>query len=155
MNDDGHAPQIVTQSGGCLCGAVRYEINGPLFKAGNCHCLGCQKLSGSGHAFHALFPEEAFTVTGKTQGYKWTADSGNTNTTEFCPVCGSPLFARNSGFPGMVTLRVASLDDPAQIMPQMAVYLKRRQPWDVLDRSLPTFMEMPAMPGVTGNGDGR
>ncbi|MBI4184834.1 MAG: GFA family protein [Proteobacteria bacterium] len=133
--------------GGCLCGAVRFRIIGSPIMAGHCHCLSCQKLSGSGHAFHAMVGEEAFEVSGETRGFSWTADSGNTVTTSFCPTCGSPLFGRSSGYPGMVTFRVASLDDPSVVRPQMAVYAKRLQPWDHLDPGLPAF---PGMPPASG-----
>ena len=135
-----------THKGGCLCGAVRYEIAGEPMMSGFCYCQMCQKQSGSGHAFHAMFPENAFRAQGATKGYTWTADSGHKVTTEFCPTCGSPLFGRSSGYPGMVTVRVASLDNQSAFEPQMAVYTKRRQTWDRDIPSLPSFPEMPPLP---------
>jgi hypothetical protein len=67
-------------------------------------------------------------------------------TSYFCPTCGSPLFGRSPGFPGMVMIRVASLDDPSTIEPQLAVYTKRRWVWDRDLPSLPSFPEMPPPP---------
>ena len=113
--------------GGCLCGAVRYEIKGAPMMSGLCYCQMCQKLSGSGHSVFAVFPESGFRIAGAAKGFVWTADSGNTVATEFCPTCGSPLFGRNSGFPGMIGIRVASLDHSSAFEPQMAVYTKRRR----------------------------
>lgn len=134
--------------GGCLCGAVRFEIDTPPAMAGFCCCRNCQKLSGAGHAFRGMVPEGAFRLTGETRGYTWRADSGSSVTTSFCAACGTPLCGRSTGFPGMVTFRVAALDDPSGIAPQMAVFVKRRQPWDALAPALPTFPEMPPAPST-------
>ncbi|MGR8935162.1 MAG: GFA family protein [Gammaproteobacteria bacterium] len=144
MNTDRNA--AVDLKGGCLCGAVRYEVSIAPAIAGFCYCESCRKLSGSGHAFLALVPEAAMKISGNIRGFEWKADSGNTVTTSFCPTCGSPLFGKNSGMPDMVAFRVASLDDPDAISPQMAVYTKRVLSWDCLDPALPAFREMPPMP---------
>lgn len=143
----GSASAATSHKGGCLCGAVRYEVTADPVMAGFCHCFSCRKLRGAGHAFHAMVPEESLKVTGETRGFAWKADSGNTVTTSFCPQCGSPLFGKSSGFPGTVTFRVASLDEPSAMAPQMAVYTKRLLGWDHLDPSLPAFPAMPPMPG--------
>lgn len=135
-------------TGRCLCGAVTYEITAAPAMTGNCYCLHCQKSSGAGHAFHAMVPASAFKVKGETRSFECKADSGNTVSYCFCPTCGSPLFGRSSGFPGMVTVRVASLDDASKFAPQMSVYAKRLQPWDHVDSALPKFPEMPPMPAT-------
>lgn len=134
--------------GGCLCGSVRYELTASPAMAGFCYCESCRKLSGSGHAFHAMVPEDAVKISGETRSFDWKADSGNTVTSSFCPTCGSPVYAKSSGMPGMVTVRVAGLDDPGVISPQMAVYTKRVLNWDHLDPALPAFAEMPPMPSA-------
>ena len=135
-----------TFSGGCLCGAVRYELKAEPVMTGICHCLSCQKLSGAGHAFHIMVPDDAFSVRGSTKGYSWKADSGNTVTTSFCVECGSPIYGLSTGFPGTVTVRAASLDEPSAVKPQMTVFSKRVQPWDHIEQGLPTFPAMPPMP---------
>lgn len=144
MNTERNASIYI--KGGCLCGAIRYEVTAAPAMAGFCCCESCRKLSGSGHAFHALIPEAALKVSGNVRGFEWKADSGNTVTTSFCPTCGSPLFGKSSGMPGMVTFRAASLDTPEAVSPQMAVYTKRLLAWDHLDPTLPAFQEMPPMP---------
>lgn len=140
------SPENTTRKGGCLCGAVRYEVAGAPAMAIQCYCLSCQKLSGAGHAFSAIVQESAFRVNGATRGFTWTSDSGNKVTTEFCPTCGSPLFGRSSGYPGMMSIRAASLDEPSAFDPQMAVFVKRRQKWDHDMPSLPSFPAMPPPP---------
>ena len=136
-----------SRTGGCLCGAVRYEIASDPVMTGFCHCINCQKLSGAGHAFHVMVPEADFRVTGQTKGYSWRADSGNAVTTYFCVECGSPIHGRSTGFPGAVTVRAASLDHPESVTPQMTVFAKRVQPWDHVETSLPAFPTMPPMSG--------
>jgi len=132
--------------GHCLCGAIHFSARGEPAMSGVCYCESCRRLSGTGHAFHALWPEAAVTISGVARDFAWQADSGATVTTSFCPTCGSPLFGRSSGMPGMLTLRVASFDDPETFTPQMAVYAKRRLHWDHLDPSLPAYDAMPPTP---------
>ncbi|MEF8713336.1 MAG: GFA family protein [Accumulibacter sp.] len=132
--------------GRCLCGAIHFAAAGEPMMTGFCYCESCRRLSGAGHAFHALWPEAAVTLSGAARDFAWQADSGATVTTSFCPTCGSPLFGRSSGMPGMLTLRVANLDAPEAVTPQMAVYAKRRLCWDSLDPNLPAFDEMPPIP---------
>lgn len=129
--------------GGCLCGAVRYRTAARPIMTGRCCCRNCQKLSGGGHADNLAYPEASVTVTGQPRDFCWTADSGGTVTTSFCPQCGSPLFGRSSSMPGLLVLRAGSLDDPSVYSPQMVVYLSSRQPWVTLDPNLPTFETMP------------
>ena len=134
-----------TLTGGCLCGAVRYEIDAEPIMAAFCHCLSCRKLSGGGRSPLAAFPEAAARITGQTAGYDWTADSGATVTTSFCPTCGSPLFGRNSRMEGMLGVRLGSLDHPERVAPEIELYTTRHIPWEGLDDSRPCFPEMPPM----------
>lgn len=132
-------------SGGCLCGAVRYEVDGEPMMTGHCHCLDCQKASGAGHATHALFPEAAVKVSGRLSEYSGHADSGALVTRSFCPTCGSWLFARSSNMPGSMTICVGTMDEPDGVPMQMRVYDKRRRAWDTVDPALPAFETMPPM----------
>jgi hypothetical protein len=130
-------------TGGCLCGAVRYEASGEPIITGHCQCLDCRKSSGSGHCTHVAMMDSGFTVTGTVKLYDKPADSGNIVSRGFCPDCGAPLFSRNRGTPGMVFLRASSLDDPDLVHPSMVVYASRSPSWDRTDPSLPTFATMP------------
>src|SRR5690349_19372611 len=80
-------------TGGCLCGAVRFEVDGdPLFSS-NCHCRECQRASGSGYMPLMGYPTSAVRVTGDVRYFERMADSGTSETEGFCPVCGARLFA--------------------------------------------------------------
>lgn len=132
-------------SRGCLCGAVRYEVDGEPIMTGHCHCLDCQRASGAGHATHAFFPETAVRISGRLSEYSGLADSGARVTRSFCPTCGSWIFARSSNMAGGMTICVGTLDEPDKIAMQMRVYDKRRRIWDVVDPNLPAFETMPPM----------
>lgn len=129
--------------GGCLCGAVTYEAREAPQIVGHCYCVDCRKTSGTGHGTHAALPEGALTVNGEVKFYDRAADSGNIVSRGFCGRCGSAIFSRNSGMPGMAFLRASSLDDPDAITPSMIVYASRAPAWDKLDDALPAFAEMP------------
>jgi hypothetical protein len=79
----------------------------------------CRKSSGTGHCTHVVIPED---VTGAVTFYDRPADSGNIVRRGFCPTCGSPVYSKNLGMPGVVFPRASSLDDPEIAKPQMVVY---------------------------------
>ena len=135
-------------SGGCACGAVRYESMVEPMVSGHCQCRACQYASGTGHASHAMVPKEALTIQGELRFWDSPADSGNVVGRGFCPQCGSPVLSRNSGMPDHLFLRAASLDDPSRFVPNMLVYTGRAQPWDRVDPELMSFETQPdAIPG--------
>lgn len=129
-------------SGGCLCGAVRFESSVDPRVVGHCHCVDCRKSSGTGHCTHVVIPEKAFSVTGEVRFFDKPADSGNMISRGFCPTCGSPVYSRNSGMPGVVFPRASVLDDPDILTPNMIVYASRAPAWDHMDSQLPSSPEM-------------
>lgn len=132
-------------TGGCLCGAVRYEIEAEPMVAGHCQCRDCQRMTGAGHSSMLAFPRPAVRITGPLKGYGVKADSGNTATRSFCGECGAFVAASSSGMPDMVTIAATSLDDPSRFVPQMVVYTRSGHAWDALDPALPKFEHMPPM----------
>ncbi|HEV7715968.1 MAG TPA: GFA family protein [Steroidobacteraceae bacterium] len=104
-------------TGGCLCGAVRIEINAAPYRVGIFHCLDCRKRQGAIFHTFAVFPADAVTVTGETREYK---------TRHFCPVCGSSLFDR---FGDECELHAGCLDAPNQLEPTYEGWMIRREAW--------------------------
>lgn len=134
----------MTIEGGCLCGAVQYacaEESG----GGHCHCIDCRKTSATGHASHMIVPETAFQLSGEVKFFEKPADSGNMVSRGFCPQCGSAIYSKNSGMPGIVFVRASSLNEPENFKPQMIVYRDRAASWDEMDSNLPAFALMPAV----------
>ena len=104
-------------TGGCLCGAVRIEIDAAPDRAGICHCLDCRKRQGAIFHTFAVFSLDAVTVTGETREYK---------TRHFCPTCGSPLFDR---WDDEFELHAGCLDAPNQLTPTYETWVVRREAW--------------------------
>ncbi len=130
--------------GGCLCGSVRYQAQPDTSSAYYCHCRDCQ--IGSGSAFHVavLAPQSSFRhLSGKTAEYSKIADSGNTITRMFCPVCGTPVWWTGEGFPGVVVLTLASLDDPEVISPSREVWTDSAVSWCRISESVESFRRRP------------
>lgn len=131
-------------SGGCACGAIRYECAAEPLLFLNCHCRDCQRETGSAFAPILAVPKTAFTIThGSPQYFALTADSGQTTKRAFCAACGSPLFGLPGSVPDLVTIRVGSLDDPSEFRPSQDIYTASAQPWDSMDPALPKCSRMP------------
>lgn len=128
--------------GGCLCGAVRYEGSEPQ-GGGHCYCEDCRRTSGSSHCSHMIVAETAFSVSGDVRFFDKPSDSGSNVSRGFCPNCGSAVYSRNSGMPGVVFVRASSLDDPNVFEPAMVVYTKRKPTWSDGMSKLPSFSGMP------------
>ena len=132
-----------TRQGGCLCGSVRYEATGRPVIVAHCHCINCQKTGGSGHSTGGMFRDDQLRLSGNTAEYNYKADSGNEVTKVFCPACGSSILGRNTGTEGFPTITLGTLDDSSQFEPQVTIYARNRQPWDIMDERLPTFDAQP------------
>lgn len=132
-------------SGGCVCGAIRYEsAEEPTFVA-HCHCRDCQKISGGAMGTFVMIPKAGFKLLkGKPKSYRFVADSGNEVFRDFCGDCGTPLFSELKGMPDAWVVKAASLDDPSWLKPAMHIYTDSAQPWDKIPDDLP---RAPGMPG--------
>ena len=104
----GHAkPSTHRAAGGCLCGAVRYEVRGPLRSVVNCHCGQCRRIHGHYGAYTAAARGDL--VVTADQGIKWYASSA-TARRGFCAECGASLFWDGTGR-GHIAVAAGSLDD--------------------------------------------
>ena len=131
-------------TGGCLCGAVRYQAMLDLSSAYYCHCRDCQ--IGSGSAFHvAVFAEKpGFQhVDGAVSVYAKKADSGNTIERIFCTQCGTPLWWTGEGFADVVILSVSSLDNPEAVSPKRELWTDSAVSWCRIRDGLEQFRGRP------------
>jgi hypothetical protein len=130
-------------TGGCACGAIRFEIAGePLF-SNHCQCLDCQHMSGTGHGSYLNFQRQGVTSSGDATLWDTKGDSGNVKTRAFCPRCGSPVYMTFAAMPDVFTVHAASLDEPGRFKPQVVTYGIRAYAWDPLDPALPKFDTVP------------
>jgi hypothetical protein len=130
-------------TGGCACGALRWQATGEPLIQGFCHCRSCQRTSGGGHVGFICFPETAVTVQGETRSYTRSGGSGRPATRYACPVCQSVVFGRADVMAGQINLYAGSLDDPARFKPKMAIYVGERPPWDDVSRGLTCYDTVP------------
>ena len=135
----------MTIAGGCLCGKVRYEIaaEAPL-RARQCWCRLCQYLSAGGGTINAIFPKEAFRVTGETAVFTSIADSGAVVHRRFCPSCGTHLFSEAEPRPHLIVVRVGSLDNRELGKPGQIIWTKMAPSWACFDPTLPQTEGQPA-----------
>ena len=131
-------------SGGCACGAVRYEISGAPVSSVQCQCRDCQRATGSGHVNAMAFPQAAVMLTGELRFHDIRADSGNTVSRGFCPNCGAPVMWKFTSNPEVRAIVAGSLDDPSVFSPQKVFYASRGHVWDRLDPALPKFDTLPS-----------
>jgi hypothetical protein len=124
-------------SGGCACGAIRYECNVDPVVMFNCHCRDCQRASGSAYAAIVVVPKAAVQMRGEPRHHKIAGGSGNAIERGFCPTCGSHVSDQLERVPGILALQAGSLDDPSTYRPKMDVFTSSAQPWDHMDPKLP------------------
>lgn len=133
-------------SGGCICGAVRYECAADPVMTANCHCRDCQKAGGGAFAPALAVPAQALKISGEVKYYDTKSDSGHNVSRGFCPNCGARLFGKPSRMPELAVVMAGSLDDPSWYRPGMNLYTDSAQPWVPLDAALPKFAKLPPMP---------
>lgn len=122
--------------GSCLCGGVRYEIDGALEAITNCHCSLCRKMSGSAFSSGASVPAHNFrVVAGKEMLNQWESSPGYFR--NFCSRCGSPLFKIKAKDPHVIRLRVGSLDSDPGVKISKHMHVGSKAPWVELRDGLP------------------
>ncbi len=129
-----------TISGGCACGAVRYQTQADPMAMLNCHCRDCQRSTGSAFAAVMVVPVNAVTLHGEPRYYKTVGDAGRAVERGFCLACGSPVTLKLERMPDALGIYAASLDDPAQYKPALEIFTSHAQPWTALH---PDTQKMP------------
>ncbi len=122
--------------GSCLCGGVRYEIEGELGPVNACHCGLCRKMSGSAFSSGATIPTASFRfIAGKDLVKEWESSPGYYR--QFCGRCGSPILKRKDKTPEMIRFRPGTLDGDPAIKIFKHLHVDSRAPWiEIKDDSL-------------------
>tara|TARA_B100000519_G_scaffold84741_1_gene73446 strand:- start:316 stop:714 length:399 start_codon:yes stop_codon:yes gene_type:complete len=129
----------MTQTGSCLCGNIRYEIDGEPSITGICHCKNCQRQAGSAFSTLAAVPREAFRfIQGEPKLYA-DADTKSGNTVErwFCNNCGSPIYSGVDSSPDNWFLKTGTLDDTSTWEPRFQAWCDSKQNWVTLEDGVP------------------
>jgi hypothetical protein len=130
-------------SGGCLCGALRYQGEGPALYAGYCFCADCQKVSGSGFVPFMGVAGNAVRFSGPSQAYVSKSIRGGDATRNFCPTCSALVFGGVRGQSDSYTIYAGSLDDTSVFQPTIAIFVRNRPAWVPLPPGLKVFEAMP------------
>jgi hypothetical protein len=130
-------------TGGCQCGEIKLEIRHKPKMMMQCHCLDCQKSSGTGHASNAYFTKEDVLIKGEVKGHTVLSDSGGEMTRYFCPSCGNRLYGFNSSQPDLLSVTVGCLQDNSWFKPQAILYVSKNSDWDITSDEAPHFDKMP------------
>src|SRR5207253_8945022 len=125
--------------GGCACGEVRYRFTSePLFTH-CCHCLNCQRQTGSAFVINLLIEADRMELlAGEPQPVDVPRDDGTPQRIFRCPACQVAVFSEYGG-PAVRFVRGGTLDDPSTVAPDVHIYTRSKVPWVTLPESVPAF----------------
>ena len=128
-------------SGGCGCGAVRFEITEPLGAAVYCHCTRCQRRTGTAASANArLAPGSLVIVAGADRVATWQPPDGWAKL--FCADCGSALFSRDCEDPSVMSVRLGTVDGDPGVRPDARQFVAYAAAWEPIpDDGLPRWPE--------------
>jgi hypothetical protein len=112
----------------CRCGNIVIHTRGEPLRVSICHCLACQKRTGSVFAVQARFALDAVTIEGRSREYVRVGESGQARF-QFCGECGATVFWQTDALPGFVTVAVGAFADPSFPPPHVSVYEERQHAW--------------------------
>ena len=141
---------MTQRTGKCLCGAVNFTLNAEPLAVRVCWCRDCQHLAANG-TVNMLVPTSALTISGVLSEHTKTASSGNAITRQFCPNCGTHLFAKSDARPQFRVIRVGTLDEPCSIQPNINIWASSAPTWACLDPSLERVDQQPAPPSQSAS----
>ncbi|MBN7819956.1 GFA family protein [Bowmanella yangjiangensis] len=129
---------MLNQQGGCLCGQLRYALNGPLHDAGYCYCRLCQRASGSPTLAWLTVAVDTFSYTKGTPGIFASSPAYQR---EFCPTCGTPVVFRKQQAAKTVDVTLCSLDNPDSVKPQYHIWTTSQPVWHHIGDNLPQYSD--------------
>ena len=127
-------------SGGCSCGAVRYQITGVPFTVQACHCCDCQKTTGSAFVVHVVVLRSDVTISGETRMGLGPSGSGEGCELHACASCGVIVWAyyRYNTLP-VIVVRAGTLDEPGSVSPRAHIFVDQKLPWIELPEDVLQF----------------
>jgi hypothetical protein len=128
--------------GGCACGAVRYRLRSAPMFVHCCHCLDCQRQTGSAFVLNAIIETDRIeTLAGKPEPVPVPTDSKRPHDIYRCPKCQTALWSDYGHRPSLRFLRIGTLDDPTALQPDVHIYTRSKLPWVKLPDGVPAFAE--------------
>ena len=137
-----------SHTGRCFCGAVTFRFAQPPLAHRACWCRDCQYLACGNASINAFFRTEAMEVSGEVSVHVSQATSGNVMRRSFCPRCGTQLFSAAETRPGLIAVRVGTLDDREGARPGSVIWTGSAPSWGWMEPGLPGCEGQPATPPV-------
>jgi len=132
------------REGGCQCGTIRYRVDAEPIAVGICHCMECQRQSGSAFGMSLIIPKDAFQVLrGTLKTFTRPSDSGRPVLGAFCPECGTRIYHEPRWIEGVLNVKPGTLDDTAFLQPTIQVWTGRKHSWIGLPATLLSFEGQP------------
>lgn len=120
---------MTTRRAACSCGQLTLAAKGEPIRISVCHCLACQRRTGSVFGAQARFARDQVDIEGRSTPYVRVGDSGNRATFHFCPTCGSTVYYMLDGIPDAIAVPVGAFADPTFPAPKISIYEARRHAW--------------------------
>ena len=120
----------------CSCGRLTATASGEPTRISVCHCLACQRRTGSVFGAQARFPASSVSIHGESTTWIREADDGGTVAFHFCPSCGATVFYETEGLEGSIAIPVGAFADPTFPPPEFSVYEERMHPWVVMPQDV-------------------
>lgn len=130
----------------CACGALKLDVRAEPQLTALCHCLSCQKRTGSVFSANAFYSVESVEIRGSASEFVRTGDSGRTVRLYFCPSCGSTVYWRAEATPHWIGVAVGAFGDPAFRSPTLSVFEQSKHTWLQRDSSIEHFQGLPVEP---------
>jgi hypothetical protein len=129
---------MAARDAACHCGQLRLEVEGDPFVVSMCHCLACQRRTGSAFGMQAAFTPDQVEIVGRFEDYSRISDEEDRkeHVFHFCPDCGSQVFYTEPDEPDLIVVSVGSFADPTFPPPTESGYDSRRHPWVRLPDSI-------------------
>jgi hypothetical protein len=121
---------VMGLEGGCSCGAVRYGLTSAPLVVHCCHCLDCQRQTGSAFVLNALIETDRIErPSGEPVAFSMPTDSGRPHDIYRCAACGVAVWSDYGRRPYLRFVRVGTLDDPTALAPDLHIFTRTKQPW--------------------------
>lgn len=126
--------------GGCSCGSVRYRLTSAPMFVHCCHCLDCQRQTGSAFVLNALIEADRVELlSGAPEPTAMSTDSGRPHDIYRCPECHIAVWSDYGRRGTLLFVRVGTLDDPSAISPDVHIFTRSKLPWVILPEGVPAF----------------
>jgi hypothetical protein len=129
--------EMTNRTASCACGAVTIKVRDEPATVSMCHCLQCQKRTGSTYSVHAYYAREALTIAGERSSYTRAGDTGCFITFRFCSTCASTTDCDVEAMPDVVGVPVGLFADPDFPAPTVSIFVPHKHPWVAVPDDVP------------------